>query len=219
MVDKATARYEEALQKIENGLHKKGSTKKYGKVLEKLGRLKEKYKRVSRLYEVSVKADEKNKVALDIQWAKKEGIDNGNQPGTYCLRTNRKDLDEKAFWKMYTMLTDLEAAFRSLKSELGMRPVYHQKEGRVDGHIFISIIAYHLLHTIRYQLKQKGINESWQTLRNLLQTQCRITTTLHLQNGKTVQVRKSNSPDVNQALIYHALGMDSHPGKTEKTYS
>ena len=141
------------------------------------------------------------------------------KPGTYCLRTNKKNVDEKTFWKIYTMLTDLEAAFRSLKSELGMRPVYHQKEARVDGHLFISIIAYHVLHTIRYQLKEHGINESWQTLRKLLQTQCRMTSTLQLQDGKTVKIRKTSSPDINQALSYKALGIDTHPGKTEKTYS
>ena len=140
------------------------------------------------------------------------------QKGIYCLRTNRKDLDAETFWRIYTMLTDLESAFRSLKSELGMRPVYHQKEVRVDGHIFISIIAYHLLHTIRYQLKQKGIHDSWQTIRESLQTHCRITSTMQLENGKVLKIRKTSSPDVNQASIYKALDLASHPGKTEKIY-
>ena len=54
------------------------------------------------------------------------------------------------------MLTDLEAVFRSLKSELGLRPIYHHKTDRVSGHLFISVLAYHLVHTIRYQLKACG---------------------------------------------------------------
>ena len=116
------------------------------------------------------------------------------------------------------MLTELEAAFRSLKSELGFRPVYHHKEKRVDGHLFISIIAYHVLHTIRYQLKAHGINESWKTIRELLSTQCRITSSIHLENGKIVKIRKSSSPNANQLMIYKALGIDAHPLKTEKAY-
>ena len=116
------------------------------------------------------------------------------------------------------MLTDLEAAFRSLKTELGFRPVYHQKEARVDGHLFISILAYHLLHTIRYQLKMHNINDSWQTLRELLETQCRITTTLKLEDGRSVKIRKTSSPDANQEMIYKTLGICSHPGKTGKTF-
>jgi len=218
MVSKTTARYENELEKLSAGLNKKGCTKKYEKVMEKLGRLKEKYSKVGNRYDVTVKADQDNKFVIKITWKKKAEPTHSEQLGTYCLRTNRKDLDEVTFWNIYTMLTDLESAFRSLKSELGMRPVFHQKEARVDGHIFISILAYHLLHTIRYQLKQKDIHESWQTLRQLLQTQCRITSTLKLQDGRTVKIRKSNSPDTNQATIYKALGIDSHPGATEKTY-
>ena len=84
--------------------------------------------------------------------------------------------------------------------------------------MFISILAYHLLHTIRYQLKLKGIHQSWDLLREVLDTQCRITSTLRLENGQTIQLRKTSLPDPNQLEIYKALGVDSHPGKTEKLY-
>lgn len=218
MLTKAEAKYEEELKKLKNGLTKKGCTKHYEKIIERLGRLKEKYKRVAQHYETSVKVDQENKYVIDLTWIKKEDLTNTHQAGTYCLRTNRKDLDAQTMWKIYTMLTDLEAAFRSLKSELGMRPVFHQKEKRIDGHIFISILAYHLLHTIRYQLKQCDIHQSWQTIRTLLKTHCRITSTLQIKDGRTVKIRKTSSPDVNQQLIYNALGIDTHPVKTSKTY-
>ena len=218
MVSKSVIRYEEELKKLSAGLTKKGCTKKYEKVVEKLGRLKEKYRKINKYYDITVNPDEANKIALSITWSKKPDAENSERLGMYCLRTNRKDLDENTFWNIYTMLTDLESAFRSLKSELGMRPVYHQREDRVDGHIFISILAYHLLHTIRYQLKHKGIHESWQTLRQVLQTHCRITTTLQLKNNQSVTIRKTCSPDVNQSVIYKALGIADHPGRTEKIY-
>jgi transposase len=218
MVNKFAERYENELRKLLLGLTKKGCTKKYEKVVEKLGQLKEKYKKIAKYYDVYVTPDKENKFAIEITW-KKNGHADSNDFGTYCLRTNRKDLDEVTFWNIYTTLTELESAFRSLKSELGMRPVYHQKTKRVDGHIFISILAYHILHTIRYQLKQHGFNESWKTLRQILQTQCRITSTLKLEDERIVSIRKSNSPDANQAAIYSALGIDNHPGITEKTYA
>jgi transposase len=218
MVDKARTQYQDELDRLSAGLTKKGCTKDYKKVIERIGRLKEKYSRVSRFYDVTVTSDADKKVAISITWECKASSPDNKHYGTYCLRTNRKDLDEKTFWKTYTMLTDLEAAFRSLKSELGMRPVYHQKESRVDGHIFITILAYHLLHTIRYQLTQKGITSSWHTIRQVMQTQCRITTTMQLHNGKAVQVRKTASPDVNQSIIYDALGLKKNPGGTKKIY-
>ena len=115
------------------------------------------------------------------------------------------------------MLTNLEAAFRCLKTELGLRPVYHQKTSRVDGHIFISVLAYHLMQTIRYKLKAAGINESWLTIRKELSNHCRVTTVMKLKNGKTLHVRKSSRATPRQIEIYSALKLNSIPGKTEKT--
>lgn len=218
MVSKSTSRYEIELQKIKEGLNKKGCSKKHEKVLEKIGRLKEKYKKIGKLYEISVIADSENNNTVDIIWKKNENAEHSKNAGIYCLRTNHEDLDEKTLWKTYTMLTELEAAFCSLKSELGFRPIYHQKESRIDAHLFISVIAYHVLHTIRYQLKEQNIHSSWDTIREMLDTQCRITTTLRLKDGKTAQIRKTSSPDTNQLQLYKALGIDTRPGKTEKAY-
>jgi len=132
------------------------------------------------------------------------------------LRSNRTDLTEKELWELYTTLTDVEAAFRSLKTELGLRPIYHQKEKRVDAHIFISVIAYHLMHTIRYQLKQHNITFGWKTIRNLFRTQMRITTMMKSKDGKQLSVRKSSKATPEQQVIYKALGVKSEPGEIEK---
>ena len=218
MISKIASRYETELQKLSDGLNKPLNLKKKDKVFEKLGRLKEKYKKIAFLYDVTVTADEQDENIIQLVWNRNNCETTRKERGIYCLRTNRTDLDAKTFWSIYTMLTELESAFRSLKSELGFRPVYHQKEDRIDAHLFISILAYHLLHTIRYQLKMKGINQSWDTLREILDTQCRITTTLKLKNGKTAHIRKTSLPDPNQSAIYQALGITSQPGKTEKTY-
>ena len=86
-------------------------------------------------------------------------------PGVYCLRTNLSDWDQETLWRTYTMLTDLEAVFRSLKSELGLRPIFHQKQNRSDGHLFITVLAYQLVQIIRRRLAGFGETASWNTLR------------------------------------------------------
>ena len=214
MQSKSISRFEDELQKLLNGLSKKGSTKKYAKILEKVGRLKEKFSRVSKLYNICVTSDDENKNATNISWDKTRD----SELGTYCLRSNKNNLDAKNFWKIYTMLTELESAFRHLKSELGLRPIYHQKESRVDGHIFITILAYHLLHTIRYQLKQNGIHQSWKILREIMSTQCRITSTLSLEDSRKVNIRKTSKANAEQTIIYNALNINPSPGATQKIY-
>ena len=218
IVTKMTQRYETELTRLAQGLNKVKATKKYDKVLLKLGRLAEKYSKINMLYSIAVTADEDKKNATAINWEKKENILHKKETGIYCLKSSRKDLDAKTLWETYTMLTDLEAAFRSLKTELGFRPVYHQKEERIDGHLFISILAYHLLHTIRYQLKAHGIHDGWDNLRKVLRRQYRVTSNLQLEGGRSVNIRQTSSPTAEQMDIYKALGISSLPGKIIKTY-
>ena len=115
------------------------------------------------------------------------------------------------------MLTDLEAVFRSLKTELGLRPVYHQKTDRVTSHLFITILAYHIVHAIRYQLKLSDLNSSWGKLRKQLEGQSRVTITMKQKNGDVVHIRKSTKPELRQQKIYNILGLSHYPGKTIKT--
>jgi hypothetical protein len=130
--DRFLKRFEEALEKLNSGLHKKQCLKKYTKVMEKIGRLREKYSRVSRQYTITVEKDDVSGNATKMTWQQTQAPNTKDTyPGVYCLRTSRSDWDEPTLWNTYTMLTDLEAVFRSLKSELGLRPVYHQVTDRV----------------------------------------------------------------------------------------
>ena len=206
-------RFEEGLGRIHKALEKKHGIKRYEKVLEKIGRLKERYKRVSRRYEIAVTKNDKD-LATAITWERKN---EENHPGVYVLRSNRLDLTEKQFFDIFSMLTDIEDAFRSMKSELGLRPVYHQKENRSDGHLFITVIAYHLLQTIRFTLRNQKIYESWSTIRKALSSHVRLTTTMKRDDGKVIHIRKSSSPEPFHARIYDALHISRRPGKTIKT--
>lgn len=209
-------RFEAALEKLASGLHKKGTVKKYDKVLERVGRLKQQYSRAARYYEVTVELDKSSGKATAIHWQRNKTIED-TYPGVYCLRTNQAQWDETTLWRTYTMLTDLEAVFRSLKSELGLRPVFHHTTERVSGHLFISVLAYHLVHMIRFQLKACDIHLSWEGLRQQLQGQDRITVELKRADGKTLHIRKTTRPEPRHQLIYDALGIADRPGKTEKT--
>jgi len=209
-------RFEGTLEKLAAGLHKKGTVKRYDKVMERIGRLKQRYARAARYYDITVDQDPNTGKASAIHWKRNQTIDD-TLPGVYCLRTNHDEWNEATLWHTYTMLTDLEAVFRSLKSELGLRPVFHRNTDRVSGHLFISVLAYHLVHTIRFQLKACGIHWSWEGLRRELEGQDRVTIELKRQDGKTVHVRKATRPEPRQQVIYDALGISNRPGKTEKT--
>lgn len=214
--DRFSSKFEQELKKLQEGLTKKGCTKKYDKVIEKIGRLKQKYSKAAKNYNIEIEKEANN--AKDISWQKKKVADpQDTHPGVYCLRTNWNIVDERTLWRTYTMLTDLEAVFRSLKSELGLRPVYHQKTSRVQGHLFITVLAYHLVHHIRFALKQKQINSSWEVLRKELKGQSRVTATMRTKDGRTVHVRKATRPEAKQKEIYDALAISCYPGKTVKT--
>jgi len=209
-------RYEEALAKLAAGLAKKTGTRKTPKVLERLGRLKERYRRVAHHYELHTETDESGETVTALHWERKARDD---MPlGVYCLRTTLSAWDDKRLWHTYVMLTDLEAVFRSLKSELGLRPVFHQKTDRVSAHLFVTVLAYHLVHTLRVKLKSQGIDLSWERLRALLASQVRVTTTLRLRDGRQAYLRKATQPEPETRAIYQALGLPNLPGRTEKTF-
>jgi len=211
----ASQRYEAALEKINAGLGRKGTVKKYDKVLLRLGRLKEQYARASQHYETVVDYDEESGLATRIGWQRRTTIDQ-TTPGVYCLRSNQMEWDPGRLWHTYTLLTDLEAVFRCLKSELGLRPVFHHKTDRVSGHLFISVLAYHVVHTIRTQLKGCGIDLSWEGIRRIMASRQRITTQLKRADGRTVHVRKATRAEHAQQQLYDALGISARAGRTEK---
>ena len=216
IAERFSTRLEAALDHLAEGLHRKGRVKNYEKVLPRIGRLRQRYARVARYYDIRVEKDETGANAKALSWSRITPTED-TLPGVYCLRTNQAQWDDATLWHTYTMLTELEAVFRSLKSELGLRPIYHHKSKRVDGHLFISVLAYHLVHTLRVQLKAQGIHLSWESLRRELAGQERVTVVLRREDGKIYHIRKSTRPEPRQQVLYNALGLPHLPGKTEKT--
>lgn len=219
MKQRVSSRLEAELEHLAEGLHKPRRLKSAEKVCEKIGRLRQQYSRASRYYDITIETDEAKKKATAIHYKRIEpkAEDPNAHPGVYCLRSNQMQWDEQKMWSTYTMLTDLEAVFRSLKSELGMRPVYHQKTHRVEGHIFITLLAYNLVHQIRCKLKAEGIDDSWEKIRTTMSTQVRVTTRLRGEAGEQIHIRKSCRPNADQQQLLRALALEWLPGKAEKT--
>lgn len=215
--DAKSAGFEALLQKLVDGLGKPAGAKTLEKVMEKVGRAKQRYARAAQHYQVQVVPDASGENVAAITWEKhvKPGSA-AMHPGVYCLRTTLIDLDDATLWRTYTMLTNLESVFRSLKTDLGLRPVYHQVERRVEGHLFISVLAYHFVHTLRLQLKAEGVNDAWDTLRETLAGQYRITTTLQRRDGRAVHVRKATRPEPRQKKILDILRLPANPGGTQR---
>ncbi|MBE3143643.1 MAG: IS1634 family transposase [Planctomycetes bacterium] len=206
-------RFEEGLKKIEASLSKKNGIKGYEKVIERIGRLKERYSRTARHFEITVEKNDKDRV-ISLSWNLKKDLENTD--GVYCLRTNRQGLNEQALWDLYNTLRDVEDAFRCMKSELGFRPIRHHNERRSDGHLFITVLAYHILHAIRFKLRNKGIHDSWSTIRERLSMHTRNTTTLKREDGRVIHIRKSSRPEPHQKIIYDALNIASMLGRMVK---
>jgi len=184
--------FEQGLQKLADGLTKPRSPKKRDKINQRIGKLQAKSHGVSQHYTVALTTAEGSDQVTNISWERKPIAGSMmTNPGVYCLRSNELSWDEKTLWKTYTMLTDLESVFRSLKSELGLRPVYHHKEERAEGHLFITVLAYQAVQVIRNMLKGKDIHLSWNSLRRIMARQQRVTVSFKQQNGCSLHVRKS----------------------------
>ena len=218
IVERFAARFETALTKLNDGLARPRAHKRLGQVWRRIGRLKAKHPRVAPHYQIAVAADETGEKAVAVTWTRRpQDGSMATHPGVYCLRSSETDWDEDALWRTYTTLTDVEAVFRALKSELGLRPIYHHKPRRADGHLFITVIAYQLVQVIRTRLRAHGEHASWTTLRRILEGQQRVTATFRRPDGRTLHVRTATQAEPAQRAIYDALGIDPKPGGVRKT--
>ena len=205
------------MQKLHEGLSRPRTRKALDHVWQRIGRIQEQSRGAAQHYQVEVVADLQGDKAVAVTWKRQPRPGTLlTHPGVYCLRTNLGDSDPQTLWHTYTMLTDLEAVFRSLKSELGLRPIFHHKQHRSDGHLFITVIAYQLVQIIRRRLAALGETASWTTLRRILQGQHRVTATFRRKNGRTLHVRKATQAELQQIEIYNALGLNPAPGGTKK---
>lgn len=218
--EKLTERFLQDLNTAKAALTKKGGTKKIHKVYERIGRIKQKHKRIQARYTIVITEGEGDKegVAIDITYSlkvPKKAPPKKEQQGVYFIRTNTSVGTEKQIWDTYNTIREVEATFRCLKSDLQIRPVYHQKDERIKAHLYLTILAYQLVNAIRFQLKKQNITYDWQNIVRLMNTQQMVTIELKSE-GKTIGIRKPTRPSKEVLVIYKAVGASSIPKQKKK---
>ena len=213
MDDKLSKLFIERLEQIEVSLHKKRGTKSLDKVWERIGRAKEKYPSAAKNFKIEVtqktppelngtqKTNKKAKpIAAKITWKRNY---EQQQHGVYFIRTNDKTPNETQLWDTYNTIREVESTFRCLKSQLQIRPVHHQLDHRIESHIYLTILAYQLVNTIRHQLKSHQINYDWTNILRIMNTHTLQRTSL-ITPSKTIFISKPSKASVEVREIYKA---------------
>ena len=192
-----------------------GRLRDEAKVHEALGRLKERHARVARYYDLTYAA-----ATSAVTWTphadkktQAERLD-----GAYLLKTDRQDLGDEEIWRLYMLLTRVEDAFRDMKSPLMERPIFHHLQHRVQTHIFLCVLAYHVLVAIETRCLDQGVHTSWATLRAQLSTHQVQTIVLPATNGQTLRLRKASTPEASHREIYRTLQIPHEVMKPVKTW-
>jgi transposase len=181
-----------------------GRLKRELKIGEAIGRLKERYPRVARYYTIRYDAVS-GKLSSEPDAEKKakaEQLDGG-----YLLRTDRTELTASEAWLMYMTLTRAESAFRAIKTPLAERPIFHHLEHRVETHIFLCVLAYHLMVAIETTLLNQGIHTSWATVREQVASHSVATLVLPTDGGQVLRIRKGTTPEPEQLELYRLLNI------------
>jgi transposase len=192
-----------------------GKLKDVAKVHQAIGRLKERYPRVARYYAIACEG-----APASVTWtenAEKKALAQ-RLDGGYLLKTDRQDLTDEEVWRTYILLTRVEAAFRAMKSPLCERPIFHHLEHRVQTHIFLCVLAYHLLVAIEKLFLDAGIHTSWATLRAELTTHQVVTVVLPASNGDVLKIRTGSTPEPKHKAIYTTLQIPAEVMKPVKTW-
>ena len=192
----------------------RGRLKDADKILKAIGSLMAKHPRAARFHEVELIHG-----ALSVRRKGPQIEEAYDLCGDYVLRTDQAFQPDE-LWKLYMTLLKAEDGFKMLKGTLGLRPNFHQKERRVDGHIFLSVLAYHLLCWIHNKLETGGDTRTWRTIRRYLRTHSLLTTRFPLEDGRMVSIRKASVPDEEQIRIYDMLGINwrsAHPTRITET--
>lgn len=169
---------------------------------EAIGRLKERYPRVARFYDIS--HDEKAK-SFEYKRVEKKYEIAQQLDGTYLLKTDRSDISADEAWRIYALLSRAEDAFRDMKSPLSERPIFHQKEHRMEAHIFVCLLAFHLLVAIEKTLLDQNVHTSWATVREALKTHQVSTVVLPTPDGRCLRIRMGSTPDPEVKELYNRL--------------
>ena len=212
-------RFELELQKIANALQRKGGVKKAAKVHERIGRARERYASVQYYYDIAVTLSEDNTKATALSWSKNEQQYAKKEAmlGIYFLRTSLLMQDEVMIWNIYNTIREIESSFRTLKTDLDLRPVYHKSDAGTMAHLHLGLLAYWVVNTVRCKLKAHGINSNWKEIVRIGNTQKIITTHGINTAGVVIGVRKCSEPNEQLKNIQSILLIKAKPFTKRKS--
>lgn len=198
--------------------NQKNAIKDINKINIRIGRLKERYGSIAEKYRFILMNDEQDQCKINeikIEKTDKNPLKE-DYAGCYVIQTDHKDLTGKEIWDFYMSLTEVESAFRSIKTELGTRPIYHQLDSRIESHLFISVLAYSILKSITYKLNQKNYKKSWKEIREVLRTHMRSTIIQNDKKGTVYSIRVTGIPEIKAKEIYDLLEINVSPQRIIK---
>jgi transposase len=214
-----SSRMEEALKRLTKTIET-GRLKDRNKMERRLGRIQARHPQVNDLYEVAVRD---TREGLRLQWSIKEDrkVWHGLREGAYMLRTNLQAGAAEELWSRYMQLTEAEASFRALKSELSIRPLFHQLEPRVKAHVLVAFLGYALWVTLKHLLKRRapivprpslsGVTNvqplSASKALSLLSTLQSADIILPTTDGREIRLRRITEPSAEQKALLQQLGL------------
>lgn len=210
-------RFELELQKLAKGITLKSGIKTQEKVQQKIGRLKEKYPSIASNFKVTCTLDQTKANVIKIEWKANDiAMKKEKEHGIYFLKTSLKDNDEATIWKIYNALREVESTFRTLKTDLDLRPIYHKNDNATIAHLHLGLLGYWIVNTIRHQLKTKKINHDWKEILRISSTQKLVTTSIVDDLENTIFITKCSEPNAKLQEIYQALKYKSTPFTRKK---
>ena len=180
------------------------------KVGQRVGRWRQKYPSIARYYDVDVMTDESGRRTTDVVVAKRADREERNTlTGCYVIEVCGPHAahSSQEIWQLYITLRRVEDAFRVLKTDLGIRPVYHQTAERTQAHLFISVLAYHLLAVAERQLREQADTRRWQTICKQLSTHQRSTVVVTDDQDRVHHIRVSGKAESVHKEIYQKLNV------------
>jgi transposase len=214
MDERFTEKFEKELDEFNQNLQKKGARRKVADVYQRMGRMKERNHYISGQYEITFSEDSKQGIVTSIQWKRKPTTN--QYDGSYFIRYSNNALSTNDIWNIYNTIREVEQTFRTLKTDLQIRPVYHQNDKQIMSHIFVGIIAYQIVNTIRYQLKKHKITLSWTTLVKKLNTYKSVVTDMMTKDGKKIILKYCCRPSPSVSEIFEKLQYKIRPFRKKK---
>jgi len=207
--DKLSNRLELELQQIKEQLSKKRTTKNSEKIHEKVGRIRQKLSKIGHLYDIKYTEDKEKGIVTDITWTRTKTKE--RPKGEYFLRYTKEAVSQQDIWDTYNLTRDLESVFRTLKTDLDIRPVFHQKDAYIEPHIWLGILAYQAVNFIRKQLAEKDIHHSWTSIKERMCTMQSSTVSVNNDKNEKLYVKLCTRPTKEQKDIFTALNFKERP--------